>query len=86
MDSKREAVSAGVSARGATAGPMAGAGEGTRFGAGRGPAGRRPATVAAHTRGSILQRLLTHEAWHCGELSQTLGINRLPQIDLWRAD
>jgi uncharacterized damage-inducible protein DinB len=43
-------------------------------------------TVQTHTRGSILQRLLTHEAWHCGELSQTLGINRLPQIDLWRAD
>ena len=23
---------------------------------------------------------------HCGELSQTLGIHRLPQIDLWRPD
>jgi uncharacterized damage-inducible protein DinB len=39
-----------------------------------------------HTRGSIVQRLLTHEAYHCGELSQTLGIHGLPQIDLWRAD
>jgi hypothetical protein len=39
-----------------------------------------------HTRGSILQRLLTHEAYHCGELSQTLGIHGLPQIDLWRPD
>jgi hypothetical protein len=39
-----------------------------------------------HTRSSILQRLLTHEAYHCGELSQTLGIARLPQIDLWRPD
>ena len=39
-----------------------------------------------HTRGSILQRILTHEAYHCGELSQTLGIHRLPQIDLWRPD
>ena len=43
-------------------------------------------TVQTHTRGSILQRLLTHEAWHCGELSQTLGIHGLPQIDLWRPD
>jgi uncharacterized damage-inducible protein DinB len=36
-----------------------------------------------HSRSSILQRLLTHEAYHCGELSQTLGIEGLPQIDLW---
>jgi uncharacterized damage-inducible protein DinB len=39
-----------------------------------------------HTRSSVLQRLLTHEAYHCGELSQTLGIAGLPQIDLWRPD
>jgi uncharacterized damage-inducible protein DinB len=39
-----------------------------------------------HSRASILQRLLTHEAYHCGELSQTLGIHGLPQIDLWRAE
>jgi uncharacterized damage-inducible protein DinB len=39
-----------------------------------------------HSRASIVQRLLTHEAYHCGELSQTLGIARLPQIDLWRPD
>jgi uncharacterized damage-inducible protein DinB len=39
-----------------------------------------------HSRASILQRLLTHEAYHCGELSQTLGIHSLPQIDLWRSD
>jgi uncharacterized damage-inducible protein DinB len=39
-----------------------------------------------HTRASILQRLLTHDAYHCGELSQTLGIVGLPQIDLWRPD
>jgi uncharacterized damage-inducible protein DinB len=39
-----------------------------------------------HSRGSILQRLFTHEAYHCGELSQTLGIQNLPQIDLWRLD
>jgi uncharacterized damage-inducible protein DinB len=39
-----------------------------------------------HTRSSILQRLFTHDAYHCGELSQTLGIAGLPQIDLWRTD
>jgi hypothetical protein len=39
-----------------------------------------------HSRSSIVQRLLTHEAYHCGELSQTLGIEGLPQIDLWRPD
>lgn len=37
-----------------------------------------------HTRSSILQRLFSHDAYHCGELSQTLGIAGLPQIDLWR--
>jgi uncharacterized damage-inducible protein DinB len=39
-----------------------------------------------HTRGSIIQRLFSHDAYHCGELSQTLGIHGLPQIDLWRND
>jgi uncharacterized damage-inducible protein DinB len=43
-------------------------------------------TVQIHTRASILQRMLTHDAYHCGELSQTLGIHGLPQIDLWRPD
>jgi uncharacterized damage-inducible protein DinB len=39
-----------------------------------------------HTRASILQRLFSHDAYHCGELSQTLGILGLPQIDLWRSE
>jgi uncharacterized damage-inducible protein DinB len=43
-------------------------------------------TVQIHTRASILQRMLSHDAYHCGELSQTLGIHGLPQIDLWRPD
>ena len=43
-------------------------------------------TDQVHTRGSVLQRLFSHEAYHCGELSQTLGIAGLPQIDLWRPD
>ncbi|MEO7119188.1 MAG: hypothetical protein ABIZ34_09485 [Candidatus Limnocylindrales bacterium] len=28
----------------------------------------------------------SHDAYHCGELSQALGIHGLPQIDLWRRD
>jgi hypothetical protein len=36
-----------------------------------------------HTRGSVLQRVFSHDVYHCGELSQTLGIAGLPQIDLW---
>ena len=39
-----------------------------------------------HTRGSILQRMFSHDAYHCGELSQTLGIAGLPQIDLWGSE
>ena len=42
--------------------------------------------VPVHTRGTIVQRLFSHDAYHCGELSQTLGIHGLPQIDLWRPD
>jgi uncharacterized damage-inducible protein DinB len=43
-------------------------------------------TRQVHSRGSVLQRLFSHDAYHCGELSQTLGIAGLPQIDLWRSD
>lgn len=39
-----------------------------------------------HTRQSVLLRLLSHDSYHSGELSQTLGINGLPQIDLWRPE
>ena len=39
-----------------------------------------------HSRTSILQRLLTHDAYHVGELSQTLGIHHLPEIYIWRPD
>lgn len=41
-------------------------------------AGRR-----SYSRQSILLRLLSHDAYHAGELSQTLGIHGLRQIDLW---
>ena len=36
-----------------------------------------------HTRAAVLQRVLTHDIYHCGELSQTLGIAGLPQVDPW---
>ena len=36
-----------------------------------------------HTRRSILLRLLSHDAFHSGEISQLLGVNHLPPIDLW---
>lgn len=36
-----------------------------------------------HTRRSILLRLLSHDAFHSGEISQLLGANGLPEIDLW---
>jgi uncharacterized damage-inducible protein DinB len=36
-----------------------------------------------HTRRSILLRLLSHDAFHSGEISQLLGANHLPPIDLW---
>jgi hypothetical protein len=42
-------------------------------------AGRR----SVHLRGEIIQRMFSHDAYHCGELSQTLGVNGLAQIDLW---
>ena len=36
-----------------------------------------------HTRGSVVQRVFSHDVYHCGELSQTFGLAGLPQIDLW---
>jgi uncharacterized damage-inducible protein DinB len=39
-----------------------------------------------HPGGSILQRLFNHDVYHRGELSQTLGIPGLSQIDLWSPD
>jgi len=32
---------------------------------------------------SVLQRVFTHDVYHCGELPHTLGMMGLPQIDLW---
>ncbi|GAC1677277.1 MAG: hypothetical protein NVS9B8_18450 [Candidatus Limnocylindrales bacterium] len=43
------------------------------------------AQVQIHTRTSILQRLLTHEAYHGGEIAQILGTNGLEPPYIWRA-
>jgi hypothetical protein len=39
-----------------------------------------------HSRASILQRLLTHDAYHSGEISLILGAHGLSPIELWRPD
>ncbi len=36
-----------------------------------------------HSRASILQRLLTHEAYHDGEIALILGLHGLEAQDLW---
>jgi uncharacterized damage-inducible protein DinB len=39
-----------------------------------------------HSRASVLQRLLSHDAYHVGEISQTLGVNGIDPVYIWRAD
>jgi hypothetical protein len=36
-----------------------------------------------HTRGSVIQRVFSHDVYHCAELNEALGIAGLRQIDLW---
>jgi uncharacterized damage-inducible protein DinB len=36
-----------------------------------------------HTRTSVLQRLLSHEAYHGGEISQTLGVHGFEPVYIW---
>jgi len=38
-----------------------------------------------HTRTSVLQRLLTHDAYHDGEVAQTLGVHGIEPPYIWRA-
>jgi uncharacterized damage-inducible protein DinB len=38
-----------------------------------------------HTRQSVLMRMITHEAYHNGEISLVLGMYGLPEIDVWRS-
>jgi hypothetical protein len=39
--------------------------------------------VQHHTRASVLNRLMSHDAFHAGEISQLLGSHGLGSIDLW---
>lgn len=41
-------------------------------------------TPQVMTRASMLNRLVSHDAFHAGEISQLLGLHDLPPIDLWR--
>jgi uncharacterized damage-inducible protein DinB len=36
-----------------------------------------------HTRQSVIMRMISHDAYHCGEISQILGMNGRPAINLW---
>ena len=36
-----------------------------------------------HTRGSVIQRVFSHDVYHCAELNETFKRSDLPQIDLW---
>ena len=36
-----------------------------------------------HTRGSVLQRVFSHDVYHVAELNEALGAAGLPQVDLW---
>jgi hypothetical protein len=36
-----------------------------------------------HTRGSVIQRVFSHDVYHSAELNEALGMAGLPQIDLW---
>jgi uncharacterized damage-inducible protein DinB len=44
---------------------------------------RPDGTMAVHSRASVLNRMVTHDAFHGGEISQLLGLHHLPPIDLW---
>jgi uncharacterized damage-inducible protein DinB len=46
---------------------------------------RRPRgdAIQVHTRQSVLIRLMTHDAYHYGEISLTLGTHGLPTIEPW---
>jgi len=36
-----------------------------------------------HLRGSVIQRVFSHDVWHCAELNETLSRAGLSLIDLW---
>ncbi len=35
------------------------------------------------TRGAVVQRVFSHDVYHCAELNETLASAGLPQVDLW---
>jgi uncharacterized damage-inducible protein DinB len=39
--------------------------------------------IQIHTRQSVLMRLITHDAYHCGEISQLLGSHGLNEVYFW---
>ena len=39
--------------------------------------------ITIHTRQSVLMRLITHDAYHFGEIAQTLGMHGLKEVDIW---
>jgi uncharacterized damage-inducible protein DinB len=43
----------------------------------------RDGQIQLHSRESVLMRLLTHDGYHVGEISQTLGMHGLAEIDIW---
>ena len=43
----------------------------------------RDGSIQIHSRQSVLMRLITHDGYHCGEISQTLGIHGLKELDIW---
>jgi hypothetical protein len=36
-----------------------------------------------HTRGSVIQRVFSHDVYHVADLNGTLGVAGLRQVDLW---
>ncbi|HEX3300787.1 MAG TPA: DinB family protein [Actinomycetota bacterium] len=36
-----------------------------------------------HTRGWVIQRVFSHDVYHCAELNETLSAAGLSQVDLW---
>jgi hypothetical protein len=46
---------------------------------------RRPEWDASwvHTRGAVVQRVFSHDVYHCAEVNEALGRAGLSQIDLW---
>ena len=42
-----------------------------------------PTGIQHHTRSSVLTRMVMHDSFHCGEISQLLGARGLRSMDPW---